>query len=215
MAGDLGYLRRRGHRRGAWLFCCSSAAKPAVKLHPLNTTQTLPFPFLPCQGEAGDIGQPGAAGSQGEKVWSAFAQPSSGCRGSVDLFLCVQNLAEKEIFKSSCLAQAVSEKQQSMIPGVQESEGTGFAKTVILLFQGERGSPGDQGPMGPRVGVPSLTEFWPFRGSKDSGTTLTVRLGLAVTKSAHRWAVAVSLLCILTPTSEEKILLGHLRVAHS
>lgn len=52
-----------------------------------------------------------------------------------------------------------------MIPGVQESEGTGFAKTVIFLFQGERGSPGDQGPMGPRVGVPSLTkEFWPFRG---------------------------------------------------
>lgn len=80
------------------------------------------------------------------------------------MFLCVQNLAEKENFKSSCLAQTVSENQQSVISGVQESEGTGFAKTVNFLFQGERGSPGDQGPMGPRVGVPSLTQFWPFRG---------------------------------------------------
>lgn len=94
------------------------------------------------------------------------------------MFLCVQNLAEKESFKSSCLAQTVPENQQSMIPGVQESEGTGFAKTVIFLFQGERGSPGDQGPMGPRVGVPSLTKsFGSPEGSKDSGTTLIVQIG--------------------------------------
>ena len=63
-----------------------------------------------------------------------------------------------------------------MIPGVQASEGIGFANSMFFLLQGEPGSPGDQGPMGPRVGVPSLTleEFWPFKGSKDSGTTLTV-----------------------------------------
>lgn len=77
-----------------------------------------------------------------------------------------------------------------MIPGVHASVGTGFAKSVIFLFQGERGSPGDQGPMGPRVGVPSLTKsFGPSEGSKDSGTTLTVQTG-SCCRCTHSWAVA-------------------------
>lgn len=51
-----------------------------------------------------------------------------------------------------------------MIPGAQASEGIGFFNSMFFLLQGEPGSPGDQGPMGPRVGVLPLTleEFWPF-----------------------------------------------------
>lgn len=63
-----------------------------------------------------------------------------------------------------------------MVAGVQATVVMDVANSIFLL-QGERGTPGEQGPMGPRVGVPSLMllySFGPSKRSKDSGTTLMV-----------------------------------------
>lgn len=78
MAGNLGLpeekVAQQGHLAGVVL---PGNAKPAVEPHPLHMIQTYPFPFLFSQGEAGDVGRPGAEGSRGEKVQSASAQPCS------------------------------------------------------------------------------------------------------------------------------------------
>lgn len=63
-----------------------------------------------------------------------------------------------------------------MVAGVQATVMMDIANSIFLL-QGERGAPGEQGPMGPRVGVPLLMllcSFGPSKRSKDSGTTLMV-----------------------------------------
>lgn len=63
-----------------------------------------------------------------------------------------------------------------MVSGVQAAEVMGIANSILLL-QGERGAPGEQGPMGPRVGISSLVllnSFGPSKRFKGSGTTLMV-----------------------------------------
>lgn len=60
-----------------------------------------------------------------------------------------------------------------MVAGVQAAEVMGIANSILL--QGERGAPGEQGPMGPRVGISSLVllnSFGPSKRFKGSGTTL-------------------------------------------
>lgn len=85
---------------GALGWCVSSSwkckASSGVTPQPHNTNLSLSLVFS--QGEAGDIGWPGTAGPRGEKVQSASANPTPGSVAA-NLFLHVQNCAEKEHFK--------------------------------------------------------------------------------------------------------------------